>query len=175
MHAEHGAQTCICVQQAIAMKAVSLMITASLLLAGCEFPSSESPEEASIAIMQAVFEDHFEIDEHSSGTILPIYLGIESENPPDAILTAFRKRYPGIAFHPFRSSRSNEEKEVIDPVSGAPAQNIEFSAVKWLGDDEVQIEIGWYCFPMFSGANLYTLHRKGSKWVVKSRESIYLT
>ena len=139
-------------------------------------PNKAQPREfEEIAIMHVVFDAHFGIEKDVPDGILPIYLGVDAKDPSNDILVAFEQRYASITFYTFSQSKLNAEKKAVDLNTGRPAQNIEFSRVTWRKDTEAEIEIGWYCYPLFSGADLYILKKKGDDWIVASKRGIYRT
>ncbi|MCP4368866.1 MAG: hypothetical protein GY797_12245 [Deltaproteobacteria bacterium] len=157
------------------MKTLLLAMTVCAILTGRANFKTESVETKDLPILFAAFDDHFEVGQDATELILSIYLGVDGLNPSIHFLSAFRKRYPNVLFYLFTKSKLNEKNEVIDYTSGRKATNIEFSSVKWLSESEAKVELGWFCHPTFSGADLYRLRKEGNTWRIIGKKKLFRT
>jgi hypothetical protein len=152
-----------------------LILLVSPMMAGCTSYQRQPREVEEIAIMQVVFDAHYATDASAQDNIPPIYLGVDGNDASNKIMEAFKSRYPGIVFYRFETCKEDADKRVIDRNSGLPATTIEFSPARWKNDSEAEIEIGWYCHPTFSGADVYALKKDGAAWIVVKKDTVHRT
>jgi hypothetical protein len=100
---------------------------------------------------------------------LPVfYVSINGKDPSDAFMERFLN-IPGTV-KKVSSSKIDEQRmnAVIDKSTGQPGIIFRADEVRWLGENSVEVNGGYFCGGLCAAAITLKLEREEGKWIVKS-------
>jgi len=150
--------------------------TGSLALRTLRRPPIEGPDPDSLPITQKLATQEvdlletlfrYQIEHNTSGVPRAgsnqrVYVSLgEHTDPPQEILARFRNHVPGV-----------DPVSVAGDIGPTPAvgDRIVFRAthIRWIDNDTVEIEGGYYCGGLCGSGNTYRAQRKAGTWTVVS-------
>ena len=153
-----------------------LALVIALVVCGCssnlQITAQLSEEDK---IREAVFRYQFEFNASGLGKAAKAYfLSVEGGSEPSAELL---KQFDGYRPPVKPVSASVLEAgtaQVLDRESGLPGLIFTIREIRWLGDDEVEVEGGYEEASESGSGNIYRLEKGGEHWEVVGAEMLWI-
>jgi hypothetical protein len=147
------------------------MIICGLILAliFAQADSQYSKVDAEDDIREAVFRYQFDHDAIQQKPHTKVYF-ISFENrkdPDDKFLKRFAGNIPNVKKESQAVASNNGTGGVIDKESGGLGIIFRITQLKWVNENEVEVEASFHVAMLFAGGCKYLVMRQDKKWVVK--------
>ncbi|RMG51792.1 MAG: hypothetical protein D6723_10040 [Acidobacteria bacterium] len=151
-----------------------------LTLAGCQKSAATrgSRSDAEDDIREAVFRYQFQhnhsgLQQQADAYCLSFGRPGAYQDPPDAFLKRFRDHVPPVR----RASQCeiSPPHGVIDKATGGKGLIFWIATIRWVNDEEVEVEGGYYEAGTSASGNLYRVVREHGRWVVKQDKLLWIS
>jgi hypothetical protein len=158
------------------MRLLPIALALLLLISGClsteQTPTQLSEEDQ---IREAVFRYQFEFNASGLGQAANVYfLSAEGEKDPSPqLLQQFDGHRPAVK--PVSASTLEPgTAQVLDRESGLPGLIFRITEIRWQGDDEVEVDGGYYEASESASGNTYSVVKQGGSWQVVDRQPLWI-